>query len=80
MPGRGLHSVYAGCRCDDCIAAAAKPVKRLNRGALTASGERNGYLKAECWCQRTTVDVPIAEVRKGLTRSCRSYWCRPPDN
>jgi hypothetical protein len=79
MGGRGLHSVYAGCRCEDCIADRSRTTKRLNRGAMHNSKDPDGYLQVECWCQRTTVNVPAVDVRNGLTRSCKRFWCRPPE-
>lgn len=43
-------------------------VKR-HREALVAP------LSVTCWCEEQVVDVPTAEVRRGLTRSCGRRGC-----
>jgi hypothetical protein len=79
MGGRGLHSVYSGCRCEDCLARQSQaPTTRLNRGAIHTNN-KDGYLQVECWCQRSTVKVRASDVRKGRTGCCKSFWCRPPE-
>jgi hypothetical protein len=35
----------------------------------------DGQLRSMCWCERTTVWVPAAMVRAGLTRACQHPEC-----
>lgn len=34
-----------------------------------------GLARVTCWCERSTVIVPTADVRRGLTRSCDLGAC-----
>lgn len=36
-------------------------------------------LMVECWCHRSWVWIPAADVRAGRTESCGMARCHPPE-
>ncbi len=36
----------------------------------------DGCLLVTCWCEETLVDIPVADVRAGITRPCRRKKCK----
>lgn len=53
------------------------PPRRVERGIGVRGPKRRNpdVIEVACWCKATTVNVPIGEMRNGLTRSCGQPAC-----
>lgn len=71
MRRHGTVSTYnTGCRCDLCRAAKAPYIRRSRLGT-----SRPDLLMSRCWCDAHYVEVPQADVARGVTRSCGLPVC-----
>ena len=62
------RSYRQGCRCAPC---------RQGFALYTGTGRvRPDELRVTCWCEATIVEVPMADVAKGITRHCGLAACR----
>ena len=58
----------AGCHCDAC--------RRANVAFQGAQSVPEGHLRVTCWCEDTTVTVPVDEILAGLTEGCGLPDCK----